>query len=94
MGIMGVPRMMENGNYESVHCSHNSHYSYDSQGSCVEGLREDRRATALFAEGTAFAFLGDLGEEVVAFVVYEDECGEVFDLDFPDGFHAEFGVFE
>lgn len=31
------------------------------------------------------------GEEVVAFVVDEDEGGEVFDGDFPDGFHAEFG---
>ena len=48
----------------------------------------------LFAEGAAFTFFGDLGEEVVALVVYEDEGGEVFDLDFPDGFHAELGVFE
>ncbi len=31
------------------------------------------------------------GEEVVALVVDEDEGGEVFDGDFPDGFHAEFG---
>lgn len=31
------------------------------------------------------------GEEVVAFVVDEDEGGEVFDGDFPNGFHAEFG---
>jgi len=54
---------------------------------CVSGY-------GLFAEGAAFTFFGDLGEEVVALVVYEDKCGEVFDLDFPDGFHAEFGVFE
>ena len=38
--------------------------------------------------------LGQLLEEVVALVVYEDEGGEVFDLDFPDGFHAEFGIFD
>lgn len=55
---------------------------------------EGRVRYGLFAEGAAFTFFGDLGEEVVALVVYEDKCGEVFDLDFPDGFHAEFGVFE
>ena len=37
---------------------------------------------------------GQLLEEVVALVVHEDEGGEVFDLDFPDGFHAEFGIFD
>lgn len=36
----------------------------------------------------------DLFEEVVSFVVHEDECGKVFDADFPDCFHSEFGVFE
>ena len=34
----------------------------------------------------------DLLEEVVAFVIDEDEGGEILDGDFPDGFHAEFGV--
>lgn len=29
-------------------------------------------------------------EEVVAFVVHQDEGGEVFDGDFPHGFHAHF----
>ena len=29
-------------------------------------------------------------EEVVPFVIDEDEGGEVFHLDLPDGFHAEF----
>ena len=38
--------------------------------------------------------LVDLLEEVVAFVIDEDEGGEVFDFDFPDGFHAEFGEVE
>ena len=45
-------------------------------------------------EGARFAFLGDFGEEVVALVIYEDEGGEIFNFDFPDGFHAEFGIFE
>ena len=36
----------------------------------------------------------ELLEEVVAFVVHEDECREVFHFDFPDGFHAQFGVLE
>ena len=31
-----------------------------------------------------------LGEEVVALVVDDDESREVFDLDSPDRFHAEF----
>ena len=33
-------------------------------------------------------------EEVVAFIIHEDESGEVFHFDAPDGFHAKFGVFE
>ena len=37
---------------------------------------------------------GQLLEEVVALVVDEDEGGEVFDLDLPNGFHAEFGIFD
>ena len=32
-------------------------------------------------------------EEVVALVIYENECREVLDGDFPDGFHTQFGVF-
>lgn len=32
-------------------------------------------------------------EEVVALVVHEDECREVFYFYLPDCFHAEFGVF-
>ena len=35
----------------------------------------------------------DLLEKVVALVVNEDECGEVLNLDFPNSFHAEFGIF-
>ena len=30
-------------------------------------------------------------EEVIPFVIDQDERGEVFDFDLPDGFHAEFG---
>ena len=33
-------------------------------------------------------------EEVVAFVVNQDECREVFNCDFPNGFHSEFGVLD
>ena len=44
----------------------------------------------LLAECARFQLL----EEVVALVVYEDESGEVLDGDLPDGFHAEFGVFD
>ena len=32
-------------------------------------------------------------EEVVALVIYEDECREVFNGDFPDGFPTEIGIF-
>ncbi len=35
----------------------------------------------------------ELLEEVVALVVHKDEGGEVFYADFPNGFHAEFGIF-
>src|SRR5690606_36153071 len=37
---------------------------------------------------------GDLGEEVVALVVDDDEGGEVLDLDAPDRFHAQLGVLQ
>ena len=33
-------------------------------------------------------------EEVVALVVNQDECGEVFDFNLPNRFHSEFGVFD
>src|SRR5262249_25749581 len=33
-------------------------------------------------------------EEVVAFVVDDDEGGEILDLDLPDRLHAELGIFE
>ena len=53
-----------------------------------------RMARGLFLQGAALAFGEDLGEEVVALVVDEDEGGEVFHFNLPDGFHAEFGVLE
>ena len=31
-------------------------------------------------------------EEVVALVIYKDECGEVLNLDFPDSLHSKLGV--
>ena len=34
-----------------------------------------------------------LFEEIIAFIVYQDEGREVFDFDFPDSLHAEFGIF-
>src|SRR6266699_1691620 len=37
---------------------------------------------------------GDVGEEVVALVVDDDEGGEVADLDTPDRLHPELGVLE
>jgi len=43
----------------------------------------------LFASATGLQLL----EEVVALVVNEDECREVFHTDFPYGFHAEFRIF-
>ena len=36
----------------------------------------------------------ELRKEVVALVIDEDEGGEVNDIDFPDGFHAEFRIFD
>ena len=39
------------------------------------------------------AFLLYLCEEIVAFVIHEDKCREVFNLDFPDSFHAKFRIF-
>ena len=35
--------------------------------------------------------MADLLEKIVTLVIDEDEGGEVFDVDFPDGFHPEFG---
>jgi len=36
----------------------------------------------------------DVGVEVVALVVDDDEGGEVLDLDLPHGFHAQLGIVE
>ena len=40
------------------------------------------------------AGIGEFGEEIVAFVIDNNEGGEVFDLDLPDRFHAQFFVFD
>src|SRR5260370_33239816 len=37
---------------------------------------------------------GELGEEVVAFVVDNDEGGKILDLDTPDRLHAKLGIFQ
>ena len=50
-------------------------------------------AVCLSSAGLAGCPRLELLEEVVALVVYEDEGGEVFHGDFPDGFHAQLGVF-
>ena len=42
----------------------------------------------LFSRAPGFQGL----EEIVALVIDEDEGGEVFDVDLPDGLHAEFGI--
>lgn len=34
----------------------------------------------------------ELLEEVVALVVYENKSWEVYDFDFPNSLHAEFGI--
>ena len=39
------------------------------------------------------AFLLDLSEEVVTLIIDEDKCREVLNFNFPDSFHAEFGIF-
>jgi hypothetical protein len=44
-------------------------------------------------EGDWAAF-DDFFEEVIALVVDDDECREVLNFDFPDCFHAQFGVLE
>ncbi len=45
-------------------------------------------------QSTFAATLFNLGEEIIALVVNEDKCREIFDFDFPDCFHTELGVFE
>ena len=47
-----------------------------------------------FSKKSALAGAGGLYllEEVVAFVINKDECGEVNNLDFPDSLHTEFGI--
>ena len=34
----------------------------------------------------------NLLEEIVAFIIYQHKCREVFDFDFPDSFHPQFWV--
>lgn len=34
----------------------------------------------------------DLLEEIVTFIVYQHECREVFDFNFPDSFHTQFRI--
>ena len=39
--------------------------------------------------GLANGALVDLAEEIVAFVIDEDESGEIFHFDLPNGFHPK-----
>lgn len=48
----------------------------------------------LFSYRTACAFVGNLFEKIVAFVVHKDECGEILNFNFPNSLHAEFGIFK
>lgn len=48
----------------------------------------------LLSQGAGFAFLRDLGEEIVALVINEDECGEILNLNLPDSLHAQLGILE
>ena len=45
-------------------------------------------------QSAGIAFVLYLFEEIVAFVINKDKRREVLDLDFPDGLHAEFWIFE
>ena len=47
------------------------------------------RWNGLLAGATWFELL----EEVVSFIINEDECREVFYFYFPDSFHSEFRIF-
>lgn len=63
--------------YENIECTHPS----------LIGINV--KNVLLLASATRF----DLFEEIVALVVYQDECGEVFHFDLPDSLHAQFGIF-
>ena len=34
-----------------------------------------------------------LFKEVIAFIIYEDKCREIFYFNFPNGFHSQFRIF-
>ena len=50
--------------------------------------------TWLLYQRAGVALLGHLLEEVVSFVVDEDEGGEVLYLNLVDGLHTQLGIFE
>ena len=50
--------------------------------------------TWLLYQRAGVALLGNLLEEVVSFVVDEDEGGEVLYLNLVDGLHTQLGIFE
>jgi hypothetical protein len=52
--------------------------------------RDDRPVCSYDCPLSEIKFL----EEIIALVVDHDESGEVFDLDSPDRFHTEFGIFD
>ena len=58
-----------------------------------EKIRRSVRGGLMAAAGAGPAF-ADLREEIVALVVHQNEGGEVLHLNLPDGFHAQFRVFQ
>ncbi len=70
-------------------------FDLNHNSSQMKNIREYFSIVAkLFGEAAVGTLGLDLGKEVVAFVINEDECREVFYFDFPDCLHAQFGVFE
>src|SRR5277367_1582541 len=58
----------------------------------IGGIRGPYQRLGVAADGQQRA--GGLCEEIVAFVVDDDESGEVPDFDLPHRLHAKFGVFQ
>src|ERR1700728_3602522 len=58
----------------------------------IGGIRGPYQRLGVAADGQQRA--GGLGEEIVAFVVDDDESGEVPDFDLPHRLHAKFWVFQ
>lgn len=69
-----------------------SSYSSNKKISPSSILRQSLRISLIVQSNVALLFPTATSKEIIAFIIDNNKCGEVFDFNFPDSFHPEFRI--